>query len=40
MAVTCGAGINCVAVSPSGETARYLAHGALTGDWGGGFGLG
>jgi N-acetylglucosamine kinase-like BadF-type ATPase len=40
VAVTCGAGINCVAVAPSGETARYLAHGALTGDWGGGIGLG
>jgi N-acetylglucosamine kinase-like BadF-type ATPase len=39
VAVTCGAGINCVAVAPSGETARYLAHGALTGDWGGGIGL-
>jgi N-acetylglucosamine kinase-like BadF-type ATPase len=39
VAVTCGAGINCVAVAPSGETARYLAHGPLTGDWGGGFGL-
>jgi N-acetylglucosamine kinase-like BadF-type ATPase len=39
VAVTCGAGINCVAVAPSGATARYLAHGGLTGDWGGGFGL-
>jgi N-acetylglucosamine kinase-like BadF-type ATPase len=39
VAVTCGAGINCVAVAPSGETARYLAHGPLTGDWGGGIGL-
>jgi N-acetylglucosamine kinase-like BadF-type ATPase len=39
VAVTCGAGINCVAVAPTGETARYLAHGALTGDWGGGIGL-
>ena len=39
VAVTCGAGINCVAVAPSGDTARYLAHGTLTGDWGGGFGL-
>ncbi len=40
VAVTCGAGINCVAVAPDGATARYLAHGTLTGDWGGGFGLG
>ncbi len=35
-AVTCGAGINCVAAGPDGRTARYLAHGTLTGDWGGG----
>jgi N-acetylglucosamine kinase-like BadF-type ATPase len=38
-AVTCGAGINCVAVAPDGQTARYLALGELTGDWGGGHGL-
>jgi N-acetylglucosamine kinase-like BadF-type ATPase len=39
VAVTCGAGINCVAVAPSGAVARYLSFGALTGDWGGGAGL-
>jgi N-acetylglucosamine kinase-like BadF-type ATPase len=39
VAVTCGAGINCVALAPDGRTARYLALGALTGDWGGGWGL-
>ena len=39
VAVTCGAGINCVAVAPSGAVARYLALGTLTGDWGGGMGL-
>jgi N-acetylglucosamine kinase-like BadF-type ATPase len=39
VAVTCGAGINCVAVAPSGAIARYLALGTLTGDWGGGWGL-
>jgi N-acetylglucosamine kinase-like BadF-type ATPase len=39
VAVTCGAGINCVAVAPSGAVARYLALGSLTGDWGGGWGL-
>ena len=39
VAVTCGAGINCVAVAPDGRTARYLAHGTMTGDWGGGLGL-
>jgi N-acetylglucosamine kinase-like BadF-type ATPase len=39
-AVTCGAGLNCVAVAPDGRVARYLAHGTLSGDWGGGYGLG
>jgi N-acetylglucosamine kinase-like BadF-type ATPase len=39
VAVTCGAGINCVAVAPDGRTARYLALGTLTGDWGAGAGL-
>jgi N-acetylglucosamine kinase-like BadF-type ATPase len=39
VAVTCGAGINCVAVAPDGRVARYLALGTLTGDWGGGYGL-
>jgi N-acetylglucosamine kinase-like BadF-type ATPase len=39
VAVTCGAGINCVAVAPDGRTARYLAHGTMSGDWGGGWGL-
>ena len=39
VAVTCGAGINCVAVAPDGTTARYLAHGTMSGDWGGGLGL-
>src|ERR1700760_4271852 len=40
VAVVCGAGINCVAVAPDGATARYLAHGTMSGDWGGGWGLG
>lgn len=39
VAVTCGAGINCVAVAPDGAVARYLAFGTLTGDWGAGQGL-
>jgi N-acetylglucosamine kinase-like BadF-type ATPase len=39
VAVTCGAGINCVAVAPDGRAWRYLALGGLTGDWGGGEGL-
>jgi N-acetylglucosamine kinase-like BadF-type ATPase len=38
--VTCGAGINCVGVAPDGRTTRYLALGTLSGDWGGGQGLG
>ena len=40
IAVTCGAGINCVGVGPDGQTTRFLAFGALSGDWGGGLGLG
>jgi N-acetylglucosamine kinase-like BadF-type ATPase len=40
VAVTCGAGINCVAVAPDGRTHRYLALGSISGDWGGGYGLG
>ena len=40
VAVTCGAGINCVGVAPDGRTSRFLALGPLTGDWGGGGGLG
>jgi N-acetylglucosamine kinase-like BadF-type ATPase len=40
IAVTCGAGINCVGVAPDGRTTRFLAFGTLTGDWGGGIGLG
>ena len=40
MAVTCGAGINCVGVAPDGRTTGFLALGGITGDWGGGYGLG
>ena len=36
IAVTCGAGINCVGVAPDGAPTRFLAFGALSGDWGGG----
>jgi N-acetylglucosamine kinase-like BadF-type ATPase len=36
VAVTCGAGINCVAVSRDGRHARFPALGWTTGDWGGG----
>jgi N-acetylglucosamine kinase-like BadF-type ATPase len=38
--VTCGAGINCVGVHPDGRTTGYLALGHISGDWGGGDGLG
>ncbi len=38
--VTCGAGINCVGVAPDGRTTGFLALGQITGDWGGGYGLG
>jgi N-acetylglucosamine kinase-like BadF-type ATPase len=40
IAVTCGAGINCVGIDPAGRTTGYLALGGISGDWGGGFGLG
>ena len=40
VAVTCGAGINCVGVAPDGRTAGFLALGEITGDWGGGGALG
>src|SRR5690348_3213505 len=40
VAVTCGAGINCVGVHPDGRTTGYLALGAISGDWGGGGALG
>jgi len=40
VAVTCGAGINCVGVAPDGRKTGFLALGETTGDWGGGHGLG
>ena len=40
VAVTCGAGVNCVGLAPDGRTTRFLALGRLTGDWGGGYYLG
>jgi len=40
VAVVCGAGINAVGVAPDGRVTRYLAFGTLSGDWGGGYGLG
>jgi len=40
VAVTCGAGINCVGVAPDGRRTGFLALGEISGDWGGGNGLG
>ncbi|MGW4034712.1 N-acetylglucosamine kinase [Streptomyces sp. NPDC004778] len=39
VAVVCGAGINCVGMTPDGRTARFPAIGRISGDWGGGSGL-
>jgi N-acetylglucosamine kinase-like BadF-type ATPase len=40
VAVTCGAGINCVGVAPDGRHIRFPALGEITGDWGGGYDVG
>ena len=40
VAVTCGAGINCVGVAPDGRHVRFPALGPITGDWGGGYDVG
>lgn len=40
IAVVCGTGINCVGVRADGTHARFLAWGAISGDWGGGASLG
>jgi N-acetylglucosamine kinase-like BadF-type ATPase len=40
VAVVVGAGVNAVGLSPNGRTARFLALGDITGDWGGGPDLG
>ena len=40
IAVTCGAGMNCVGVSPDGRHVRFPALGDITGDWGGGYDVG
>jgi N-acetylglucosamine kinase-like BadF-type ATPase len=40
VAVVCGAGINCLGVSPDGREARFAALGPISGDWGGGHALG
>jgi N-acetylglucosamine kinase-like BadF-type ATPase len=40
VAVVCGTGINCVGVRADGRHARFFAWGMVSGDWGGGWGLG
>jgi N-acetylglucosamine kinase-like BadF-type ATPase len=40
VAAVCGAGINAVGVAPDGRVTRFLALGTISGDWGGGYGLG
>jgi N-acetylglucosamine kinase-like BadF-type ATPase len=40
VAVVCGAGINCVGVSPDGRHVRFPALGPISGDWGGGYDVG
>ncbi|WP_305787508.1 N-acetylglucosamine kinase [Symbioplanes lichenis] len=39
VAVVCGAGTNCVGRRADGQTARFLALGPISGDWGGGHDL-
>ena len=40
IAITCGAGINCVGVGPDGRHVRFPALGEISGDWGGGTDVG
>ncbi len=40
VAVVCGTGVNAVGVNRDGQVARFLSLGELSGDWGGGLGLG
>src|SRR5690606_27212892 len=40
VAVVCGAGINAVGLGAAGQRASFRSLGALSGDWGGGLGLG
>jgi N-acetylglucosamine kinase-like BadF-type ATPase len=40
VAVVCGTGMNAVGVRSDGASARFPALGAMSGDWGGGSGLG
>ncbi|MEP6480300.1 MAG: BadF/BadG/BcrA/BcrD ATPase family protein [Rhodoglobus sp.] len=40
VAVVCGTGINAIGIRSDGATARFAALGMISGDWGGGSGLG
>lgn len=40
VAVICGTGLNALGVDASGQVVRFLSLGELSGDWGGGLGLG
>jgi N-acetylglucosamine kinase-like BadF-type ATPase len=40
VAVTCGAGINCVGIAPDGRRVRFDSLGQVSGDWGGGADVG
>jgi N-acetylglucosamine kinase-like BadF-type ATPase len=40
IAITCGAGMNCVGLARDGREARFPALGPISGDWGGGADLG
>jgi N-acetylglucosamine kinase-like BadF-type ATPase len=40
IAITCGAGLNCVGVGPDGRRVRFLALGDISGDFGGGYSVG
>lgn len=40
VAVTCGAGINCVGIAPNGRRVRFDSLGEVSGDWGGGADVG
>ncbi len=40
IAIVCGAGVNAVGLAPDGRRARLAGIGDLSGDWGGGYGLG
>jgi len=40
IAITCGAGINCIGIGPDRRRVRFPALGAISGDWGGGHDVG